>query len=178
MHYKPGEDPEKPDTWSAETRIAKANAWAWDYAFVYLDGESTTGHYNYDVKHFYSPASSTGYPAKIMQGAVIQRVSGDVFSAKVLTEFGNTPNVLVLWHGSINQTRRLHRRLRRPRFRRHRRPHQLYRRPHQLHRRPCRPSGAGHNYLKSTFARIVLSNDRGSLGEPLWRVGNPGQEAG
>jgi hypothetical protein len=107
LHYKPGEDPNKPETWSEETSIAKNKAWQWDYAFVYLDGESITGHYNYDDNgtHWVS-ATSTGYPGKIMEGSVIQKVWGDVFNTDVLNknQWGNVSNVLVLWHGNANHT--------------------------------------------------------------------------
>jgi hypothetical protein len=103
VRFKPGEDPEKKSTWSKETHIANQNAKQWDYAFVYLDGESITGHYNYDVKHFWRSAWSTGYPGKLMEGAVIQTTEGEVFDMNVLKRSA-FPGVLVLWHGSIRHT--------------------------------------------------------------------------
>jgi hypothetical protein len=105
----PGEDPRNPETMTEARRQAYRKAlsesWQWDYAFVYLDGKSTTGHYNYQVNAKWNGAVSTGYPAKLMGGAVVQRVVGDTFDMSDLSfSMGLAPNERVLWHGSLDYT--------------------------------------------------------------------------
>lgn len=105
----PGEDPNKPDTMNAERRKAylqaKNNAWQFDFALVYLDADSITGHYNLHVNERWDGATSTGYPHNMMGGAVIQRISGDILpAADVAFSEGKIPNEQVLWHGNRDYT--------------------------------------------------------------------------
>jgi hypothetical protein len=80
-------------------------SYQYDYAFVLLDAESITGHYNYRVNAHFNGAMATGYPADLMGGSVIQHVEGDVLSSDVLKySMRYYVNQQVIWHGNTKFT--------------------------------------------------------------------------
>jgi hypothetical protein len=106
---RPGEDLTKSETISDERKPVLLKqideAWQWDYAFVYVDGKTITGHYNFKVGEKSIGAVSTGYPNKIMGGVIVQRAQGDTFDTSNLSfSMRPTPNVRVLWHGNLDYT--------------------------------------------------------------------------
>jgi hypothetical protein len=97
---KPGEDAKKPNTLSDDTQKALLQASQWDYAFIYLDADSITGHYDYehDFGVIWNLGAATGYPGKLVGGAVIQVVRGKIMNIT------DVPNLLVIAHGNANFT--------------------------------------------------------------------------
>lgn len=109
VQLKPGEDPSKPETMNEQRQkeyvAAKNSAWQFDFAMVYLDADSITGHYNVHINERWNGATSTGYPGHMMGGMVVQKIQGDVFDASdVAFSLGQVPNEQVLWHGNRDYT--------------------------------------------------------------------------
>jgi len=105
---KQGERPLDPD-WSKtmtperhkEYLAAFEKSWQWDYAFVLLDADSITGHYNYHINEQWNGGVATGYPGELMGGSVVQIVNGDIFSTDVLKySMPDDDNLQALWHGN------------------------------------------------------------------------------
>ncbi len=109
---QPGEKPFAADwseTMSEERRKeymkAYAKSWQWDYAFVLVDAESLTGHFNYHINERWNGATSIGYPGDLMAGAIVQRVDGDVLNVSNLSySMSNYENMQVMWHGNSKYT--------------------------------------------------------------------------
>jgi hypothetical protein len=99
VSLKPGEDPNNNKSLSKETSDAIDKSWQWDYAFIYLDGSTITGHYDYDHDFAnWNGARSTGYPGKLVGGEVIQTAWGEIFDPSAIG--WKTPNIRGLWHGN------------------------------------------------------------------------------
>jgi hypothetical protein len=79
---------------------ALVSAYQHDFAMLLVDGQSPTGTMPYalDWKGHYTHAARIGYPGDILEGTVIQKAPGVVFSADALP-FGleAVPNLVVQW---------------------------------------------------------------------------------
>jgi hypothetical protein len=90
----------------AEKMRADGGRYQWDYAMILMDRDSSTGYYRKwgtDWIGRYSHATATGYPAALLEGAVIQAAGGDIFVPPDLASLnvvGLKHNVAGLTEGS------------------------------------------------------------------------------
>jgi hypothetical protein len=66
------------DGWSPNSREALQSRSQWDYAMILVEGQSLTGHFNWEVDWVgkYQRATMTGYPNALLKGQIVQQVQG------------------------------------------------------------------------------------------------------
>ena len=101
--------PSVPNMTAQQKSVALSKTWQFDYAFIVLDGRSPNG-WNEVTANWKSGewrgATATGYPGKLLDGAVIQQKRGNLFTLQQvdIAEDPDLENVLVLWHGALDFT--------------------------------------------------------------------------
>ena len=84
----------------AQQGTAMEAIWQHDFAMILVDGNSPTGvmPYALDWKGKFKAAARVGYPADILDGAIIQRVPGNIFFSTDIPMGNNSvPNIVVHW---------------------------------------------------------------------------------
>jgi hypothetical protein len=80
------------DGWFPDQTRALKDRVSWDYAMMLVDGQSQTGHFNWEIdwNGKYQRATMTGYPTALLKGQIIQQANG------VLARVPNRENLLAL----------------------------------------------------------------------------------
>src|SRR5262245_2684772 len=66
------------DGWFPKPGEALSGRSQWDYAMILVEGQSLTGHFNWEVDWVgkYQRATMTGYPNALLKGQIVQQVQG------------------------------------------------------------------------------------------------------
>src|SRR5262245_30750438 len=66
------------DGWFPKSADALQSRSQWDYAMILIEGQSLTGHFNWEVNWVgkYQRATMTGYPNALLKGQIVQHAQG------------------------------------------------------------------------------------------------------
>jgi len=70
------------DGWFPKSADALQSRSQWDYAMILIEGQSLTGHFNWEIDWVgkYQRATMTGYPNALLKGQIVQQARGTLAS--------------------------------------------------------------------------------------------------